>query len=187
MNVTKNKQWLISFYLLFVMLYALSGCSKQKIVTSEEYLSEMGIDNKNIKEYEDFMINEDSDNEDENKGGLEKEIQKYAKIKFDYNSFQDTGTISCTITAPDVYSYLLLNEKTFLEMESEDIRTSIVDACKRGDLGEREVTIIIPARKEKEVIIVDTSNEEYTDAVTGGLYSAISDIYMKSMQEIGDD
>ena len=186
MNTTKNKNLSMFFFFSFIVLTVISGCSKQKIVTNEEYISEVDKDNVSIKEYEHFMIGENSDNEDENKGSLEKEIQKYAKIKFDVDSYKDSGTISCKIIAPDVYSYMLLNEKNYLEMESEAICASIIDACKRGDMGEREVTIIIPAKKDKGEIIVDTSGEEYKDAVTGGLYSAICDIYMKSMKEIGE-
>lgn len=187
MNVTKNNYLYTLVFLTFVVIVLLSGCSKKKIVTNEDYLSEVSLENISIKEYEQFMISEKSNNEEKNKGDLEKEINKYATISFIEDSYMDTGTISCKIIAPDVYSYMMLNEKNFMEMESEAISTAIIDACKRGDLEEREVTIILPAKIDKGVIIADTSGEEYKDAVSGGLYSAICDIYRKSMQEIGEN
>lgn len=90
-------------------------------------------------------------------------------------------TIEYQIEAPDLSEIFveILNEKKDLSEEQllEYMREYI------GQAKLKKVTVTIPYTVENEEIVIDYQNEEFIDAITGGLLSAYRQLYQEMINE----
>ena len=112
---------------------------------------------------------------------LEEEIEKKTEVTIENGYNQDTGTVTCKINAPDIYSYFQEHEEELMAIEEEQLLNKILLDMEDNNFPIREVSIELPAKVTDGKIIVDTSTYEYQDAVVGGLYSYLTELYEKAL------
>ena len=115
---------------------------------------------------------------------LETAIEKRTKISFEGDIKQDTGKITCVIDALDVKSYLDDHEDELIILEEKQLIDTILSAIEEEDFPRKKVSLELSAIYENGKIIVDNKSFEYEDAVLGGLYSYLTDVYSKALEEI---
>lgn len=143
----------------------LSGCAKDSTQTKKVH-------------FDNYEIFEAIELQDEKQiqviSTYEKELSSLAKIQV--IEIED-NIATCEITAPDVHDIIIsyMDEKTEFATEQdlyEDLYRQATDRkCKK-----RKQTIVIDIVENNGEWYAKTSSIKYRDAVTGGLYSALSEI-----------
>ena len=106
------------------------------------------------------------------------------KFENGYNS--ETGTVLCQINAPDIYSYFQTHENDLMEMDEEQLLATVKEAIGNEEFPRKEETIELPAEVIDGKVVVDNNSYDYQDAVTGGLYTYLTELYEKALQEVGE-
>lgn len=168
--------------LALALALMLTSCGGPDVVLDSDYEGESSaevITEKDIEEYHAIMYPEDYP---ENPYNLESEVASAAEIKM--GSYKkDSDVIDCTVSAPDVYAYLMENQDALMELDEEDLYTAIHNAIENKEIGNRTVSISLPVQNIDGTIVASTDSDEYRDAVSGGLYSALSDIYAEILAD----
>ncbi len=189
----------IIYGFLLCSVICLSSCkSEPEVMLDAEYaLEHTGEDalsielskEKDLEEFEQFFFQNDAleTDETEEKYDLESKIIEKATIEFQEGYDKNSKTITCVITAPDVYSYIIDNEEMLLPLETEALYQTILDQFEGDAYAVRTVEVELPVAYQNGTLIVDTDSYEYKDAVSGGMYSALTDVYAKTIEILEEE
>ena len=115
---------------------------------------------------------------------LDTQVANKAKVEFKEKYNKNSETVTCTVTAPDVYSYMMNNIDTLVELGEEDLYNNVLEYIKKEDCPTRTKEIELPVVYQDDKLIADTSSFEYQDAIHGGMNSAITELYILSIQSL---
>lgn len=169
--------------LIFGLTLVLSSCGSTDVVLDVNYEGDSSSSvytSKDINEFHAIMYPDDYP---ENPFDIESEVREIAESKLGKYD-KESGTIECTVSAPDVYAFLMDNQETFVELNDEDLYKTIHDAIQNKELGTRKVKITLSVQEVNGAVIANTDSDEYRDAVSGGMYSALSDIYASILSDV---
>lgn len=168
------------FVLCIFMVYKKTIIEKTTeipIVFSEE-------DYSGIESISDLVEREAEKNNETQNTILEAAIEKRTKISFEGGIKEDTGKITCVIDSLDVRSYLNDHEEELITLEEKQLIDTILSAIEEENFPRKEVSLELSAIYENGKIIVDNNSYEYEDAALGGLYSYLTEVYSKALDEI---
>lgn len=115
---------------------------------------------------------------------LEKELSALSTVKFKGSYDKDSSSVVCEIQSPDIYSFLMDNMDSMMELDENELYIKIIEYAQKKDCPTRKVEVELPAHFENEKLVVETDSFEYQDAVTGGVNSALTEIYLKALEEM---
>lgn len=177
----KYFKWNKSFLLLVMSVLVLTSCgSKEVDVVFKSNTTEndiIGIES----DYSIFILDTEIEN---NTYDLNVQVEKLATTEIIGKYGKDSTFVSCEITAPDVYSYLMNNMEILNELDTEQLYQNIMEYIKEEECPQRKVKVDIPAEYKDGKLVVDTESFEYQDAVTGGMNSALTELYLLWLTEV---
>ncbi len=142
-------------------------------------------------EQEDAIVNEilfgekNEKEESETNYDLDAQIASMADVQVKGKYKKNDQTVVCEITAPDVYSYMMNNVDELNKLETKELYENILAYAKSEDCAKRTVEVEVPATYEDGKLVIDTNSVKYQDAVNGGMNSALTELYMKVIDEMG--
>ena len=71
-------------------------------------------------------------------------------------------------------------------MDEEQLLATVKEAIGNEEFPRKEETIELPAEVIDGKVVVDNNSYDYQDAVTGGLYTYLTELYEKALQEVGE-
>lgn len=141
-------------------------------------------------EQEDTIVNEilfgEKTNEEESKEkyDLDAQIASMADVQVKGIYKKKDQTVVCKITAPDIYSYMMDNVDELNKLETKELYENILVYAQSEECAKRTVEVEVPATYENGKLVVDTSSVKYQDAVNGGMNSALTELYIKVVDEM---
>lgn len=171
-----RKLWVFLVIILIVCIGAFVGI---RILNTEVVLQDDAETYMNdLLELQKFVTGEASTDpaDTENPYDLESYISALSTTEVIGFYTPKSTTITCKITAPDVYSYLIENEDVIFTKETDEIYQEVIAYLSSENCPVREREIVLSARYENGTLYADTNRIEYKDAVSGGLYSAIGGV-----------
>lgn len=177
---TIRKLWVFMIIILIVCIGAFVGI---RILNTEVVLQDdAAIYMNDLLELQTFVTGEPSTDPvyTENPYDLESYISALSSTEVIGFYTPKSTTVTCKITAPDVYSYLIEHENVIFTKETDEIYQEVIAYLSSENCPVREREIALSARYENGTLYADTNTIEYKDAVSGGMYAAIGDV-MDSM------
>lgn len=135
------------------------------------------------KDFEEFITGESQDNE-ESKYDLDVQVASFSKTEIIGKYDKDSTFVTCKVTAPDVYSYLMDNMESLMDMETEELYQDIMAYIQSEECKMRTVEIEVPAELQGDKLVIDTTSAKYQDAINGGMNSALTEIYVLWFMEM---
>ena len=151
---------------------------------SEHYPTQQELD-----EYYAVILNEneedtESKSEPERPYDIESVVNEMAVVRFEKKKyFINAESVECTVTAPDMYSYFLENLDAMMESDEATFYDNAMEYLHSDNCKMRTVTLTLPVRYFNHKLIAETGGDEYKDAVSGGMYSALEEIARISYEE----
>lgn len=163
------------YILIMTIVILFSSCGKVELILDTE------IDYaEDLEEFKEFM-GENNYNENYN---FESFINEKANIVFNKDYKKDSKLVTCTITAPDVYSYIINNIEELSLLTEEELYNTLLGYFSNNNYETRQVTIEVPVEYKERKLIVDTNVFEYKDAISGGMYTALNEVYIKYWKQV---
>lgn len=158
--------------------------SIEETIKVEFVMRDMGEE---LEEYQKIVYGEEeneTETESVNPFDLESKVQDFAVVTLADTYDKESMTVECSISAPDIYNYLISNEEELMRLDTEELYQRLLEECQKDDFPKREVTISLPVVESDGELLVDISGDEYKDATSGGMYSAINYVYVQMIQEM---
>lgn len=166
---------LTKYITIIITVILISSCGKIEIVLDTEINH-----TKDLEEFKKFM-GENDYNENYN---FESFINEKANIVFNKDYKKDSKLVTCTITAPDVYSYIINNIEELSLLTEEELYNTLLEYFGNNNYETRQVTIEVPVEYKEGKLIVDTNVFEYKDAISGGMYTVLNEVYIKYWKQV---
>ena len=174
--MVKNKKFVVAM-IIVVGMYCLTACNSEKIeviLPNESKTAIIGNDfstPESKKEFEEFITGKSQEAE-EPKYDLDMQVADLSTIE------------TCKISAPDVYNYLMDNMESLMYMETEELYQNILMYIQNEKCKMRTVEIEIPVELQEDKLVLDTTSAKYQNAISGGMNSALTEIYILWYTEI---
>ena len=94
------------------------------------------------------------------------------------------GNITCTVTAPDMYTMMMDYLASGQEMTLEAYYAAAQAYLAQAECSQRVVEITVPVWEQNGELVPDPLAPEYVDAVSGGMYSALREIAGQLLQDM---
>lgn len=172
-----------------VLTLELTACDFGKIETVLGDASEIVIVNDDIstneskKDFEEFILGK-SNKTEEKMYDLDVQVAKFATTEIIGTYNKNSTSVTCKVTAPDVYSYLMNNMDLIEQLEIEELYQNILLYIQNEECDKRTVEIEVPAELQGNKLVIDTTYPKYQDAVNGGMNSALTEIYVLWLLEV---
>lgn len=184
----KNKKFVIAM-IIVVGMYCLTACNSEKIeviLPNESKTAIIGNDfstPESKKEFEEFITGKSQEAE-EPKYDLDMQVADLSTIEIIGKYDKNSTSVTCKISAPDVYNYLMDNMESLMYMETEELYQNILMYIQNEKCKMRTVEIEIPVELQEDKLVLDTTSAKYQDAISGGMNSALTEIYILWYTEI---
>ncbi|MDO5415792.1 MAG: hypothetical protein Q4F29_01210 [Lachnospiraceae bacterium] len=189
----KRKLFVVSSILLAAVVL-LSGCSDLGDYLGKYAADYSGVTGKNVRvifeepgemvEPEEVKTGEEAESGDAGPESADyvNELSSLAEIRV---KKVKGGHAVCEIEAPDVYSMVMEFAEQGMTFEDEEqLHQAIMEYVEEPECPKREQTVKVPVVKRDGSWYADTKSEEYQDAVTGGLYTAMNEMAQKMLEEM---
>lgn len=135
------------------------------------------------KDFEEYITGKTREDE-EQKYDLDVQVASFSKTEIIGKYDEDSTSVTCKVTAPDVYSYLMDNMESLMDMETEELYQDIMTYIQSEECKMRTVEIEVPAELQGDKLVIDTTSVKYQDAINGGMNSALTEIYVLWFMEM---
>ena len=115
---------------------------------------------------------------------LDLQLEQLADIKVIGKYSEKSKTVTCVITAPDLYTYIVGNMDALSKLDTEQLYEVLLDYAIDDKSPQIETELELPVEYYNEKLYVDTSSYEYQDAIHGGLNSALTELFIQSINEM---
>lgn len=130
------------------------------------------------------LENEESESVKNQGYALDLELEQLANVEVKGRYNQNSETITCEITAPDMYTYVMNKVDILAEMDTEQLYEELLRYASDDTSSKRVIELELPVEYYDEKLYVDTSSFEYQDAVRGGLNSAMTELFIQSIKSM---
>lgn len=178
----KHLRFIILMYVATVIIL-LSGCfrGKVEVVLDTDYANPEISEEE--KEYWDFVYGE-ADVLAEN--DLLNRVYEQTEIDIIGSYTKNSELVEVNVVAPDIYGYVMDNLDILMNLEEEVLHDHIMEYIDNPDSPRREENIKLHAEFINDTLVVNTDTFEYQDAISGGLHSVMTDIYVEIISGMGD-
>lgn len=135
------------------------------------------------RDFEEFITGEKQEDE-EFKYDLDIQVASFSKTEIIGEYDKDSKFVTCKVTAPDVYSYLIENTESLINMETEELYQNIMAYIQSKECKMRTAELEVPAKMQGNKLVIDTTSAKYQDAINGGMNSALTEIYVLWFMEM---
>lgn len=146
--------------LLLFYISALSACKSPEIVFEQDNIGE----------------------EVENTNALDKKLESMAEVEVKGKYDKNSETVTCVVTSVDLYTYVMDNMDELAALESEQLYDHLIQYASEEDSPKISTELEVPVEYYEEKLYADTSSFEYQDAIHGGLNSALTEMFILSIE-----
>lgn len=166
--------------LLLILTVALlmGGCAVKKQSSEKMTREEMEAFLPDMPPLQTDGIEADIDASVEERYDLEALVAERAEVRAGKAA---DGSITCTVTAPDMYTMMKDYVASGRELTVEAYYAAARDYLESPDCPMREVEITVPAVERDGRACPDTCAPAYVDAVSGGMYSAMKEFAIEML------
>lgn len=121
---------------------------------------------------------------EENPYKLDEEIVKYSSVEFIGSYTKKSDVVKCRITAPNIHDYIMENEDQLLQLDTEEIYSQLINYVQESNFQMMTTDLDLTATYINKQLVVSSESFEFQDAIHGGLYSAMTEIYIQAFNEM---
>ena len=123
---------------------------------------------------------------EEQQYAFDKKIEELSTIKVvSYNN--NDGTAICIIHAPDMYNYIMEKIDTIADQTDTETYELITKKMTEKDVKIRETEVVVNVLELDGSLILDDTSFEFQDAIHGGMNSVLTELIIKSIEELADE
>lgn len=168
------KKKVIAIIVIFVILIGGGYFAYTKIIVPEEKIV-VDMD-KEYREYMQLVYGE------EYEMTFADQIKAYVIINYPFLMTRFSDELECEVTYPDLKSYFLENQTNLLEMNEEELKSNLLQACEKVE--KKSVTITFPAEYDDGFLLLDSDCFEYQNALSGGLQELAAERFSELLDEM---
>lgn len=189
------KKKLIAIFSIIAVILVIAGLYIKSIMVQPTLSSNLEFQSEEDSEIVDSQIQNDwneyievfgnqSESSESSTYSLDKEIQAYATVEYVGFYTKNSDTVKCRVTAPDLNTFIISNEEQLMQLEQEELYARLIEYIHDPESVSTTVELELPAASIDGQLVVASESFEFQDAIHGGLYSAMTQIYIQAFNEM---